>query len=157
MLTERYSPTTPLRGMHFKTSVVKWETSLFTFERDSGEKLSDKLKTAMLLIMMPQDLQDTLVQHTDKFDNDRVARDIVITVAESKTLLKDPDAMDIGPAECEWRGWQGYEDDVQEEYADVDKLCREGFSDPLLEIWRSRPHLFQGRRAQASRVKSKRR
>ena len=50
---------------------------MFTFKRDLGDNVSDKLKTTILLPMLPQDLQGTLVQHTDRVDNDRVARDKV--------------------------------------------------------------------------------
>ena len=133
-LIKRFAPTTPLRGMHLMMQVVtpkkalqpkdvaksveKWETTLLTLEKDFGEKLSEKFKTAILLTMMPKDLQDTLVQHTDKFDNYRVARDKVLTVAESKTLLKDPDAMDIGSADREWREWHGYDEENEDEGAD---------------------------------------
>ena len=32
-------------------------------------------------------------------------------------MLKDSDAMDMGSVEREWREWQGYDDEGQQEYA----------------------------------------
>ena len=136
-LTRRFAPTTPLRGMHLMMQAVnpkratqprevakiieRWETNVMALEKDFNERLSDKFKTAILLTMMPKELQDSLVQHTSRFDDYRDAREKALTIAESKVLLKDPDAMDIGAADREWREWQeeGFRDDGSHSDPDV--------------------------------------
>ena len=140
-LSKRYAPTTPLRGMYLMMQVVgpkragspqevassveKWETHVLTLERDFKERLSDPLKTAILLSIVPKDLQDTLVQHTVKFDNYQEARDRVMTVAESKILLKNPHAMDVGKEEYE--GPEQDWDDQGEQYEyDLDAAGKAG-------------------------------
>ena len=80
-LSRRYNPMTPMRGMQIMlkvmlppkigknqdvhTQVNKWESLINILERDYEEKVSDMMKVGLLIDMMPDDLQDTILQHAD--------------------------------------------------------------------------------------------
>ena len=109
-LSKRYSPTTPMRGMQLLMAVIspgkartleevsnhidKWETKVLALTRDFKEDISDKMKAAILLSMLPSDLQHALIQQADKFGDYKSTKDRISTIVEAKLALKSPDAMD---------------------------------------------------------------
>ena len=134
-LSKRYSPTTPMRGMQLMMAAVnpgkakklgevsghidKWETKILALSRDFGEKISDKMKAAILVSMLPTDLQHTLVQQADKLSDYKSTKERVISIIEAKMALKDPDAMDCDAVrksqvdvETEVDGQENYECDI---------------------------------------------
>ena len=109
-LSKRYSPTTPMRGMQLMMAAInpgkakkleevaahidKWEAKVLALSRDFSEKLSDKMKAAILISMLPSDLQHALIQQADKFVDFKSTKDRVATLVEAKLALKSPDAME---------------------------------------------------------------
>ena len=81
-LSRRYNPMTPMREMQImlkvmlppkigknqdvNTQVNKWESLINILERDYQEKVSDMMKVGLLIHVMPDDLQDTILQHADR-------------------------------------------------------------------------------------------
>ena len=133
-LSKRYSPTTPMRGMQLMmatinpgkakkleevaTHIDKWEAKVLALSRDFNEKLSDKMRSAILISMLPSDLQHALIQQADKFTDFKSTKDRVATIVEAKLALKSPDAMDcdtIHRASC-----QAVADDTGTEACDLD-------------------------------------
>ena len=123
-LSKRYSPTTPMRGMQLIMAVVnpgkakkteeiaahidKWETKVLALQRDFKEDLSEKMRSAILVSMLPPNLQEVIIQQADKMTNYKNTKDKIVGIVEAKMSLKDPDAMDCdhferktGCAECE--------------------------------------------------------
>ena len=111
LLTKKYAPTTALRGMQLMLSVVNapkakthkdvskcidiWETRVQQLSRDFGEQLSPKMKAAILVSMLPTELQDAVVQNAERYDNYDVAKEKIVSIAEAKAMMsKDPDKMD---------------------------------------------------------------
>ena len=72
-LSERYSPATPMKGMQLMmaainpgkakgleetaTHIDRWEAKVLALSRDFNEKLSEKTTAAILISMLPPDLQ----------------------------------------------------------------------------------------------------
>ena len=78
LLSKRYSPTTPLRAMQamlqnispektkdFKqvhTHVDRWESKILALSRDFDEQLSERMKAAILILAIPSELRDAILQ-----------------------------------------------------------------------------------------------
>ena len=63
-------------------------------KRDYNETVSDMMKIGLLIHMMPDDLQDTILQHADRLKEYRLVKEKVIALVDARARLKDPDAMD---------------------------------------------------------------
>ena len=82
-LHRKYAPTTALRGMQLMMSVVNppkakspkdvskcldvWETRLLQLKRDFNEGLSSKMKSAILVNMLPSGMQDSIFANAERF------------------------------------------------------------------------------------------
>ena len=116
-LTKRYNPTTPMRGLELMLKVVvpgkakkgedvqtrinKWEGHLNALKRDYNENVSDMMKIGILINMMPDDLQDHVLQHADRLREYKLVKEKVVTLTDARVRLKDPNAMDVGYADYE--------------------------------------------------------
>ena len=122
-LTRRYSPSTPLRAMNLMLQVInpgqartpkeiqskidRWESQVLAMERDFQEKISSKMKAAIIISMLPNDLQDALIQQADRYEDYRVAKEKIISIVEAKLAMRSPDEMDVdtigsGQYHTEW-------------------------------------------------------
>jgi hypothetical protein len=121
-LSKRFNPITPFKcmmlfrkivsmklkkGEDMQTSVAKWEMHINNLERDHGEKMSDKIKMALMVQMLPDDIQRTIIQHMDRMENYRQVKDKLIGLVQSSATLKDDDAMDVDNLADE--RWDEYE------------------------------------------------
>ena len=107
--SKRYSPTTPMRGMQLMMAAInpgkakgleevaihidRWDAKVL-LSRDFNELLSEKMRAAILISMLPPDLQHALIQQADKIEDYKSTRDRVATIVEAKLELKNPDAME---------------------------------------------------------------
>ena len=82
VLTKRYNPMTPMRGLQLmlktmipgkikkgddvQAKINKWEGHVNALQRDYKETVSDMMKIGILINMMPDDLQDHVLQHADR-------------------------------------------------------------------------------------------
>ena len=71
-------------------------------ERDYNEKISEMSKIGLLVGMVPEDLQDAVIQQSDGLKEYRHVKDKVINIVDARARLKDPNAMDIGYAGHEY-------------------------------------------------------
>ena len=83
-LSKRYSPTTPMRGMQLMMAAInpgkakgleevavhidRWEANILAL-------LSEKVRAAILISMLPPDLQHALIQQADKIEDYKSTRD----------------------------------------------------------------------------------
>ena len=74
--------------------IDRWEAKVLALSRDFNERLSDKMRSAILISMLPSDLQHALIQQADKFTDFKSTKDRVATLVEAKLALKSPDAME---------------------------------------------------------------
>ena len=144
-LTKRYSPTTPMRGMQLMMATInpgkakrtedisgfidKWETKVLALSRDFKETLSEKMRAAILISMLPPELQNTLVQQADKITDYKTTKDKIIGTVEAKLALKDPDSMDVDavrPPE-EQTPYPYVQEHDHCEHLDIDAMGKGGF------------------------------
>ena len=109
-LSKRYSPTTPMRGMQLMMAAInpgkakgleevairidRWEAKVLALSRDFNELLSEKMRAAILISMLPPDLQHALIQQAEKIEDYKSTRDRVATIVEAKLALRNPDVME---------------------------------------------------------------
>jgi hypothetical protein len=121
-LSRRYNPRTPLRGLQLmlkvmgpgkakkdvdiQTHINSWESTINVLEHDFSEKISEMAKIGLLLSMLPRDLQEMVLQQSDRLKEYKDVKDKVVNIVDARARLRDPDAMDVGSAE-----WEGYDHD----------------------------------------------
>ena len=104
----RTDPMTQMRGMqimlkvmllpkigknrYVHTQVNKWESLINILE----EEVSHMMKVGLLLHMMPDDLQDTTLQHADRFREYRLVKEKAVNLVDARARLRDPNAMNVG-------------------------------------------------------------
>jgi len=137
-LSKRYSPSTPLRAMQLMIQVVnpgkskhmkdipshidRWEARVLALERDFKETVGSKMKAAILISMLPADLQNALIQQADKYEEYGPTKEKIISIVEAKLAMKSPDDMDV-----DWLAkehWQEYGN--QENDEEIDWLGKGG-------------------------------
>ena len=142
-LTKRYNPMTPMRGLELmlktvvpgkikknedvQTKINKWEGHVNALSRDYNEKVSDMMKIGILIHMMPDDLQDHVLQHADRLREYKLVKEKVVTLTDARMRLKDPNAMDVGYADYEhendYEYGNGEEDHQEVGNVGVDMKC----------------------------------
>ena len=78
------------------TLVNKWESLINILEWDYQEKVSDMMKVGLLIPLMPDDLQDTILQHADRLREYRLVKENAVNLVDARARLRDPNAMDVG-------------------------------------------------------------
>ena len=140
-LTRRYNPLTPMRGLQLMLRVMvpgkvkkgedvqgfisKWEGLMNTLERDYGEQVSDMARIGILISMMPEDLQDTILQHADRLKEYRLVKEKVVNLVDARARLRDPNAMDTS--------WVGQTWPTERAWGDEDGAGHAGHGDENLE------------------------
>ena len=110
-LSRRYSPSTPLRAMQLMLQVVnpgkaknvkeipgivdKWETRVLALERDFKENVGSRMKAAILISILPNDIQDALIQHADKYEEYQPTKEKILSIVDAKMAMRSPDEMDV--------------------------------------------------------------
>jgi len=129
-LSKRYSPSTPLRAMQLMIQVVnpgksknlkdiqshidRWEARVLALERDFKEKVGSKMKAAILISMLPVDLQNALIQQADKYEEYGPTKEKIISIVEAKIAMKSPDDMDVDWLAKENEAWYGNQENDEE-------------------------------------------
>ena len=135
-LSKRYSPTTPMRGMQLMMAAIspgkakgleevaihidRCEAKVLALSRDFNELLSEKMRAAILISMLPPDLQHALIQQADKIEDYKSTRDRVATIVEAKLALKNSDAMECDAVHRSTGHAEAWEDNS--EACDVDAV-----------------------------------
>ena len=88
-------------------------------EQDHQEVVSDMMKVGLFIHMMPDDLQDTMLQHADRLREYRLVKETAVNLVDARARLRDPNAMDVG--------YYGYhEEDEYGQEADETGRCGRG-------------------------------
>ena len=123
-LIRKYSPITPARSLmcmieavtppkvkqlaQLPSAIERWELKVYQLEREHGEKMSGKMKTAVLTSMCPQDIQDVVFQNMETGAEYATIRDKVRNLVSNRIMSASmPTPMDIGEMEAE-EGWDGH-------------------------------------------------
>lgn len=110
-LAKRYSPSTPLRAMQLMLQIIspertkelknvqahidRWEAKVLALERDFRETLSERMKSAILISTLPNEIRDAILQQPEKFELYQPTKERVVTMVEAKLAIKSPDEMDV--------------------------------------------------------------
>jgi len=134
-LSKRYSPSTPLRAMQLMLQAVnpgkcrslkevpsqldRWESKVLALERDFKERMSSKMKSAILISMLPSDLQNALIQQAEKYEEYVPTKEKILSIVEAKIAMKNPDDMDTSGVDQsswttqQWLDWDAGGDDEE--------------------------------------------
>ena len=126
--SERYSPTT-VQAMqlvlqiisreetkdleHVQSHIDRWESKILALGRGFDEKLSERMKAAILLSTPPSVLKDVILQNPDKFEQCEPMKERAIAIVEAKLSVRSVDVID---AHCVYRNCY-HEDDAEERQA----------------------------------------
>ena len=77
------------------TQVNKWESFINILEQDY-QKVSDMMKVGLLIHMMPDDLQDTVLEHADRLRECRLVKEKAVNLEDARARLRDPNAVNVG-------------------------------------------------------------
>merc|ERR1712015_169519 len=80
------------------------------------------MKIGILIQMMPDDLQDHILQHADRLREYKLVKEKVVTLTDARMRLKDPNAMDVGYADYEHEYDYEYGTDSDENQHDVGNI-----------------------------------
>ena len=79
-----------------------WELKVAVFEKEDGESVSEKVKVAVLLGMCTQELQDLIVQRSEKLETYKDVKATVMNSDDSRRAQYVPTSMDIGNLDEDW-------------------------------------------------------
>ena len=124
-LFRRYSPNTPARSLvrfmevlnpgrakdvhDLANKLENWELKVAVFEKEDGESVSEKVKVAVLLGMCTQELQDLIVQRSEKLETYKDVKATVMNFVDNRKAQYMPTPMDIGNLDEDW-GNEEYEE-----------------------------------------------
>ena len=128
LLKKRYDPKTTLRNLQlwlkimnpakvkksqdFQAQVNRWEGWMNTLKKDYDQDVAETAKVGLLILMAPDDLQGTVLEHADRLRDYPQVKEKIIMLLDARGRLRDPNAMDVGYAgEEEWyEEASGYEE-----------------------------------------------
>ena len=112
LLKRRYDPTTTLRNLHlwlkimnpgkvkksqdFLAQVNRWEVWVNMLKRDYGQEVAETARVGLLILIAPDELQGTVLEHADRLREYRQINEKMVMLVDARGQLKDPNAMDIG-------------------------------------------------------------
>ena len=112
LLKKRYDPKTTLRNLQlwlkimnpgkvkksqdFLAQVNRWEFWVNMLKRDYGQEVTETARVGLLILMAPDELQGTVLEHADRLREYRQIKEKMVMLLDASGQLKDPNAMDIG-------------------------------------------------------------
>ena len=131
LLSQKYNPRTHSRCVqlvlnivNFKinkmedvlTGLVRWEGQVAALSRDHKEVLTEKLRIAFMLKILPTSLQERIAEHLDRLTTYNEVHDKIVSLVQSSSRYNLGDAMDCSAVD--------YGDYGQDEDADVNALSQ---------------------------------
>ena len=94
-----------------QSGLVKWDTMMLALERDHNEKLSPKIRRALLLNILPKALQSRILEHLDRLPDYTQVFEKVVSLVQSQ---RNPDAMDCSLIDGGFQSVQSEEETIPE-------------------------------------------
>ena len=111
-LLEVVKPTGIRGDKDMVSGILNWETLLGSLENRFGEVLSENLRTAILVGMLPKDHAEMVIEKGILMGGGKLkyqeSRDYLIKMAKEKTDRGKPTPMELGAAEYWGKGWDGF-------------------------------------------------
>ena len=114
LLRKRYDPKTTLRNLQlwlkimnpgkvkksqdFFVQVNRWESWVNTMKRDYQQDVAETARVGLLIMMAPDELQGTILEHADRLQNYVQVKEKMVMLLDARGRLHDPNAMDVGYA-----------------------------------------------------------
>ena len=114
LLRKRYDPKTTLRNLQlwlkimnpgkvkksqdFLVQVNRWESWVNTLKRDYQQDVAETARVGLLIMMAPDELQGTILEHADRLQNYVQVKEKMVMLLDARCRLHDPNAMDVGYA-----------------------------------------------------------
>ena len=98
------------------SSLVRWESLIAVLARDHKEVLSEKMRVALLVKILPNALQERVNEHLDRLTTYTDVHAKIINLAQSSSKYNVNDAMDCSAVD-------DYDDESYDD-ADVNALAR---------------------------------
>ena len=90
----------------FLAQVNRWEVWVNTLKRDQGQEVAKTARVGLLILVTPDELQGTVLEHADRLREYRQLKDKMVMLFDARGQLKDLNAMDIGySGEKDW-SWE---------------------------------------------------
>lgn len=102
------------------TGIVRWESMVAILARGHKEVLSDKMRMALLISILPTSRQECIMEHLDRLTTYNEVHDKVVSVVQACPRYSASDAMDCSGLDY----YEGYTEDYTEE-ADIDAISRD--------------------------------
>lgn len=119
-LVEVISPPKAKTSAEVLTGIEKCELKRQVFECDFGEKVSERMKAAALIHMMPSDLQDILFQSADQLSDYKLVKDKMVALLNNRMASGGPVPMDVGSLQEQRPDYE----ELDVEAVSVDVQCR---------------------------------
>ena len=130
LISQAINPTKITDARKADVAIEMWDDKLVKLSTEYGEKLSDKLKVAVLYGMLPKDLQERALDkcainwdQTREGDATTILTKIkeeVKNIAKSRRDMVTPKPMEVDNIQADWQGW-GPSEEWQEEQAPSDE------------------------------------
>ena len=95
-----------------QSGLVKWETLLLSLERDHNEKLSPKIRRALLLNISPNVFQSRPLEHLDRLLDYKQVREKIVSLVQSS---RNPDSMDCSLPDGGFQSVQSEDEEIAAE------------------------------------------
>ena len=131
LLKKRYDPKTTMRNLQlwlkimnpgkarkshdFLAQVNRWEGWINTLKRDYSQEVAETARVGLLILMAPDELQSTILEHADRLRNCAQVKEKMVMLLDARGRLKDPNAMDVGYAGAEARFDEWFDEEASEE------------------------------------------
>lgn len=112
----------PEKTKNFKNvqgHIEKWEAKVLFFLRDFREELSERMKSAMLISTLPDEIRNAVLQQLqqpDKFEEYGPSLERVISMIEARLAMRSPHEMEADLTER----------DEDEQYDDIQAVGKGG-------------------------------
>ena len=126
-LMERFNPNTPAKALALMMEVMtpkhlsdpnkipqaieEWDLKVQSLEKEFQEKLSDRMKTALVLSMCPGDLQDMIYQQAANLKDYPDVKARLKGIIQNRIARGQASPMDIGKVDSDKRESEGDQDD----------------------------------------------
>ena len=107
-----------IKGKNVQAGLITWEGWLLQLQRDHHEDLSEKLKRAFLMNVLPTALQGRVMEHLDRLKTYKEVREKVVSLCNNLEetdigILEDPSQLLAGGFDStgeeenqdDWNGW----------------------------------------------------
>ena len=96
-----------IRGKDVHAGLVLWEAQVLALARDDQEVLSEKIRRALLMNVLPASMQSRIMEHMGRLRTYKEIRDKVVTLSRNNEDTADIGNLDDAnyPPPDAWEGW----------------------------------------------------